>query len=185
MATARAYDAYQDTGMAFSEDDIRSYDPQAWAQERVVNLQKIANLMARKAAITDVKPKWWADFVKYIYQNIGWYCVAMEIPKPEELAPPDPRSVQGKALTIMAQELTEEDALGRWRSKADSALKYVVTIGRACAGNSPVSGWKKKESKLNNKLANCVMREVSLAMRMEQELESKGGGKSKQDEETD
>lgn len=174
MATARAYDAYQDTGLAFSEDEIREYDSQVWAQERVERLGKIQLVLMRKAELTDSKPKWWDGFAKRVAQIVGWYCVAMEVPKPPTPTLPDPHSAEGKRLTIQAQELDEDDALGKWRSSADKSLRFVVTIGRACGGNRPVSGWKKKEVRLSNRLANCVMREVQLADKMEEELASKG-----------
>lgn len=168
MATARLYDQWEDAGMAFTEEDLESYSPQRWAEQRIEKMMGRYVVVCRRAELAEDKPQWWKDFASGIKKVVGWYCVAMELPK-MEMDSASASLTAGKRLTAQARDLTPEVALGVWQTDAEAAMRHVVTLGRRCAGR----GWKKGERSLSNKLANCVMREHTLAAKLERQLASK------------
>lgn len=175
MATATAYDSWDDPGLAFSEDDVAQWDMQAWAEERVARLCAHFHVALRRSELPGIeKPVWWRKAADKVLDLMTWYCVSMEVSGLDREAArvlPDPSSVAGKALTKQALELTPEDWLGVWASGAEGAMRHVVTIGRRKGGK----GCTKLEKKRSNKLANCVFKEISQCQRLETMLESRTG----------
>lgn len=171
MATAKAYDPYEDAGLAFSDTDVAEYSPKAWADERVGELMERHALMQRRYDIPRLEsPEWWAQGAALLRSKIGWYCIRMELvaPAEEDWELPSPMSKAGKALTVAAQSVTPEDFLGSWRAEVESALRYVVTIGRRASGR-----WDKAMKKKSNQLANCVHTEILACDKLEVALQSR------------
>lgn len=173
MASAAAYDSWDDPGLAFSEDEVAGWDMQKWAEERIALLHVHFLTALRKSELPGVeKPDWWRKAADKVLDLMTWYCVALEIPGFDREAIrklPDPSSSAGKELTKKALDCDPKDWLGMWADGAESAMRYVVTIGRRKAGK----GCTKVEKKRSNKLANCVFKEINGNQRLETMLESR------------
>lgn len=167
VATANAYDEWNDVGMAFSNTTVAEYNPQAWALERVKEVQEKVMIVRRRTELDLPRPVWWKDAHRRLSYVFTWYPRAMEFPREELPELPDRKTREGKHYTALATALTEEDWLAEWTVDAEDALRYVVTIGRRCIGRS---GWTKKDSKASNKLANCVKNEVDACVWLDKRL---------------
>jgi len=177
MATAAAYDEWEDVGVSFSEEDLRNYRPGDWASERVARLLKVGVVLLRREDLPDMpKPGWTKKARQAVLQRmITWYCQALDVPCPE-ISPDelrvDPKSSEGKAITKAALELKPADIIGLLRGEAEAGMRHVVTIGRRCASQKSVSGWKKADGSYSNKLANAIQVEIRQWNKLETELES-------------
>lgn len=173
MATAVAYDEWDDPGMAFTDEDLVSYDPQKWADQHVLVLTGTIKSVLRHAELPKIeKPDWWSKAADKMIDTITWFCVALEIPGIDREAIrtlPDAKSAEGKALTRTALDLNPEDWLGAMLSTSEANLRHIVTIGRRCAGK----GWDKRNRSLNNKLANSLIRERNALLKLEDLLTSR------------
>ena len=162
--------------MAFTEEDLASWDMKAFANERVEHLHVLYLLAARRTQLPDMpKPTWWTDLSGKIVSVAKWYCHALDLPGLDLdawMATPDPKTEEGKALTKHAVNAEAEDFVGQWLEDAESALRLAVTTGRRCSAKG---GWKKADKSLSNKLANCIMKERNLAEKMSNELVSMSG----------
>lgn len=172
MATAGAYDEWEDVGMAFTEEDIASYDPQKWADQHALDLVQRIKVFLRHAELPKVeKPDWWSKAADRYIDVITWLCVATEIPGIDREAIrtlPDAKSAEGKVLTKEALDLVPEEWLGYCSEANEADLRYVVTIGRRCG-----KGWGKRNRSLNNKLANALVRERAALLKLEDLLNSR------------
>lgn len=169
MANAKAYDSYEDVGMAFSDDDCAAYDPEVWATERVTYLREGELLLRRRTELDLSNPKWWQAQHVRLKNLIRWYCVALVLPLEEDEDLPAPTSAAGKRITAKAVSLEEAGFVGEWQANAEAALRYVVTIGRRSSKD-----WPKSMRSQSNKLANCVVREVNICQLAESELDARG-----------
>lgn len=173
MASASAYDHWDDPGLAFTEEDLASHDPQKVAEVRVAALLHRFQVAKRRAELPDLeKPQWWAEVSKRLLDVVTWYCVALEIPginreAAQELPPAS--SQEGKALTKEALNATPSDWLAEWAEEAESSARYAVTLGRRCIGK----GWPKRNRSLSNKMANCFTKELNLIQKFESMLVSR------------
>lgn len=138
----------------------------------------VVRVLKRREGIPDMtKPEWWKQVQAGVERVISWYCVAMQLPHPEELLALPPLSSQDyKELTKEAQLIPEQDWLKGYQAQVEANMRHVVTLGRRCIGNSKVSGWKKEDGSYSNKLANCLMKEVTLGQRLEESLMARKGG---------
>ena len=188
MATATSYDEWDDAGLAFTEALCQEYRPQKWAEEHVAQLAASIRILKRKVDLPDIeKPEWWKKALSVMERNASWYCVAMEIPalEAEDAAAPGPQTKAGKAITMAAQALEPRDFLTDLQASAEANMRYVVSIGRRCMGNRTVSGWVKMDGKFSNKLANCVMKEITSCAHLEKQLDSRKKSKAEKDGEDD
>lgn len=174
MATAIAYDQWDDPGLAFTEEDLASWDLKAFGNERVEYLLRWHRLFLRRAEIPDMpKPEWWKEFVKPLLNAATWYCHALGLEGVMTDAAstlPPAASEEGKALTKDALNADPSDVAHEIMGDVEVALHHAVTIGRRCVGKG---AWKKEQKSLSNKLANCLMKERSLAEKMEAALASR------------
>jgi hypothetical protein len=169
VATAKAYDQWEDPGLAFSDVECAEYDPQAWADQHVEGLASEYRVLLRKEHINGMdNPAWLKEARTRLASLIRWFCVAMEIDAlPDEAyALPKANTSLGRRLTITAQELDEAAwaAGGQARVRAD--LARMVTLGRRVK-------LSKAERSYGNKLANCLTRELAFYEKMEQGLRSR------------
>lgn len=169
MASAPAFDEYEDVGMAFTEAALEEWDPKAWAESRVVYLMKqshIVELMAQSYSV--VGPEATMRKASSMIVDIAtWMCRAMELSGVNR--EPNWNDGQLKAMKSEALRLEPSAWLEAWRSEADVAMRVVVTSGRRAAG---VCKWTKGQRSLSNKLANCVGKELWVAEKVEVSLNS-------------
>lgn len=179
MATAEAYDQYDDPGMAFTDEQCAAYDPKAVAAVRVNALQNYAPLALRRSQLGE-KAKWWEKVHAKILDVMSWYCVVAEIPGIDrELMhklPTDDKEL--RKLTVDARNLgTEEEFVVRWHGEAVAEMMQHVTLGRRCSLSKKMSGWGKKERSLSNRVANAITKEISTIERLTEMLASRTVGK--------
>ena len=174
MATAVAYDAWEDPGLAFSEEEVAAFNPQELGAARRDHLLSLWAVAVRRADLVGAeKPQWWKDAAKKLLDTASWYCVAMEVPAfdrellKDEL--PAPSTAEGKRLAKQALDASPDDFLGAWLDNAEACMRHAVTLGRRHAGKH-----KNKNSKrLANKLANCLTREMAANTRLRTLLDSR------------
>lgn len=176
MATALVYDAYEDVGLAFSEEEVEAYSPQALAEARRDHLLDQWAVTFKRSQLAGVeKPVWWKDAAKKTLDCAGWICVAVEVPAfdRDSLVEglPAPETADGKKLARRALDLTPEDWLGAWEANAEACMRYTVTLGR----RSVTKHKNKNTKRLSNKLANAIMREIQAVQRLESLLISRVG----------
>lgn len=175
MATAAAYDGWDDAGMVFSTDELEEYDPRAWASERVARLCAMRQVVQRYVELPDIpKPMWWKEVSKGMRQKITWYVTALLLvpPTEEEIGDvlPGRTSAAGKKLSLAAVGLEPCDWLGAWENDASASKRYVVTIGRRAGASCK---WDKQTKKQSNVLANCVSQELHLLQKLDEVLTSR------------
>jgi hypothetical protein len=159
MASAGAYDEWDDAGMAFTDEECSGYRPKVFAEKRVSAIGEAILVLMRREAIEGLPmPEWWHEVRQGLERIASWYCVSQEIPA-LALALPPSSSQEFKKLAAAAQKLDAESFVGQYLADAEANMRYVVTLGRRCMGNAKMSGWKKTDGKASNKLANCVMKE--------------------------
>lgn len=176
MATATAYNDFEDPGLAFGEEELKSWNIKEFSEERVAMLINARRILIRSLEIPQISmPALRRHAAKNLRDISSWYCVAIEIPgiKQDVEALLDPHSPEGKALTKAARDLDLADWLGDWHAPAETAMRKVVTLGRRCASVPQVSGWKKADGKLSNKLANCLMKELNAIDKLSLKLEAR------------
>lgn len=166
MATAKAYDEYEDAGMAFDSGELEDWDLKAWAEHRVGVLAARRMTFLSAADIRNGAKPWFMQRAsKNLLDLCSWYCRAMGLvgPSREDLDTlPPSSSAAGKAIRKQALNLSPDEFVGEWEGEVLEELCHVVTIGRRCSTASAV-GWKKHERSLSNKAANCLVRELNAA----------------------
>lgn len=176
MATATSYDEWEDVGLAFTAEEVASYDPQKWAEDRVTYLVEKARVIQRRSTIPGLgKQVWCEEAAKRLLDVAAWYCRALEIPgivREEALDLPSAKTADGRKLTSLAQAAEPENWLGALAAEGEVAMRYVVTVGRRASSRPD---WKRAQGKQSNKLANCVMKEINVAAHLEAQLISHSG----------
>lgn len=179
MAQAEAYDGWDDPGLAYSEEQIAGHRPSAYAERRVAELVADARTILALLALPDTpKADWWKAVEVKLVDCATWYCRVAEIPGIDraELAALPPRaSAAGKELTLAAQRLDAQSFMDAWATGAQVGMTGFVTLGRRCAGATQISGWKKREKSLSNKIANAINREISASEKLSIQLASLSG----------
>ena len=173
MASATAYDQYEDAGLAFSDEDLKAWDIKEWGEERLVYLVAKRSLPLRSSQLRDApKPVFTAKLVKAMADCITWDCLSLglrNVTAGEMDDLPSPPEQAGQELNVAA--LAWRSGIGswidQWESEALIELQHLVTIGRRCG-----SIWKKHERSLSNKAANCLMREINVCTKYRTVLES-------------
>lgn len=173
MATAFAYDAWEDPGLAFTEREVEDYDPQKLAEARRDHLLSMWAVVHRHSELKIEAVQWWKDAARKVLDVASWYCVACEVPAFDraELASslPSPSSSAGKKLTAQALDLTPEAWLGDWSASSEACMRYAVTLGRRAIGKKRGKNLKR----LSNKLANSIMKEMRTAQHLEELLSAR------------
>lgn len=171
MATAEAYDQWDDPGLAFSEEQIKACNPKASAAERVNALIEIVPVVLRRSEL-GTKAKWWEKVADKMVDVITWYCVVAELPGIDREG--IRIHANDKAITLRAHKLgTEEEFMRIWHSTVSGVLVTHVTLGRRCASARALSGWTKKERSLSNRVANAIFKELTVIHRMDEALASR------------
>lgn len=180
MATAEAYDQWDDPGMAFTDEQCAEYDPKAVAAVRVNELLGYIPLALRRSQLGE-KAKWWESVAAKMTDCVTWYCVVAELPGIDRAAlHAQAELVDKKAmtqLTVVARQLGEpEEFLERWQAAVRTEMVQHVTLGRRCAGSRKISGWTKAQRSLSNKIANAVIRELHVIQRSADALTARTKG---------
>lgn len=179
MAQSSRYDEFEDVGMAFTDEEIAAYDMQAVALERVGVLTELVLRPAkRKLQLKPQYPTFVGQMIKITTGVVTWYGTALELPRTREdleaaFARMDPETDEGKAITIQAQQMNYEDLLLSWEAQVIGVMRKHVTIGRRCSTATKVSGWKKADKSMSNKLANCIVREMDAVEKLTKSLEAR------------
>jgi hypothetical protein len=184
MATAEAYDQWDDPGLAFTDEQCAEYDPKAVAAVRVNELLGLVPLAIRRSQLGE-KAKWWETVAAKMTDVITWYCVVGGLPGIDRAAlHAQAEMVDKKALTqltVIARQLGEpEEFLAVWQASVRSEMVQHVTLGRRCAGSRKLSGWTKAERSLSNKIANAIVKEMSVAQKMADALAARTKGNSEE-----
>lgn len=177
MAVAKVYDEFEDVGLSFTEEEVRDWDPQAWAQDRVDRIVQLT-LVARSRADQPIdKEEFWKWMASGLANVATWYCRALELPgldREEDLSlgslsPSERKKIRAEALRIGDGEGWILEGL----SSGQAALGYVVTIGRRSFMSPVGRGSRGRVSKSRgNKLANAVMKEVTFFTKAEAKFNS-------------
>jgi hypothetical protein len=173
MASAKAYDEWEDAGMAFSTDELEDHSPTVWASERVAKLCVMRQVVMRHIELPDIaKPHWWHGAGKNLRDVIMWYCKALQLegPTAKELGDeglPSRNSAAGKELSRVASLLDISEWLSAWAADAEASKRYVVTIGRRASASCK---WDKATMKASNRLANSVDKEIRATEHLDKEL---------------
>ena len=177
MATASVYDEYNDEDVAFTNDELEAYSPKIWASGRIDELVHLHQVIERALMVGISKPDFWDKVNRKLLDFATWYAMAVTVPSIDRssvtVAGMDWNSAEGKALTVEAQALSAGDPqewLEAFSSDAGRNMQYVVTIGRRCALKKSVTKWGKAERSLSNKLANAVLKEVTLVDKLQELL---------------
>lgn len=184
MATAEAYDQWDDPGLAFSEEQISGYEPTAVAAVRVNELLELIPVVARRAQLGE-KAKWWESVGAKMLDVCSWYCVVAELPGIDREGALEV-TADGSALrklTVAARDLgTPEDFLAEWQGKADAEMRQHVSLGRRCASSRKLSGWSKRERSISNRVANALFKEQAAIARLSTSLRSRTKASAKEEE---
>lgn len=174
MATAIAYNQWEDPGLSFTEEEVEAFNPQELGKLRLDYVLSLWAVAHRRADLpgTD-KPVWWRSAEKMVFSVGRWYCMALELPGLDKealtLALPSSQTAEGKKLAKAVVNAEPEEWLGEWIANAEACMRYAVTLGRRHA-----SQHKNKNSKrLANKLANCITREMDACTRLTVLFESR------------
>lgn len=161
MATATAYDQWEDAGMAFSDEELAAWSTEEWVTQHVEELVDLCRLLKRRQELPGFpKPAWVGKAFQTMRNVATWYCVAAgvaAIDEEEAWTLPSPQSKEGKALTKLALDLDVAAWIGLRREVVEADLRRLVTIGRRCAGSGR---WNKAQKKQSNKVVNALVREA-------------------------
>jgi hypothetical protein len=181
VATASVYDEWDDPGLAYTEEQVSAYTPQAVASVRVNWLLEHVPIVLRRAQLGE-KPEWWHKVGEKMVDVVTWYCVVAEIPgiDREMIFDLGLSDDEMKKLAVAARKLGEpEEFLAVWRSLVRSEMIQHVTLGRRCAGSRKISQWGKRERSISNKVANALFKEAEVINRLETMLVSRTKSKEK------
>jgi len=183
MATAEAYDDWDDPGLAFTDEQLGEYDAKAVAAVRINYLLETIPLAVRRSQLGE-KVKWWEGVAARQLDCVTWYCVVAGLPgvdRAEVYASAEPEGKALTALTVRARDLGEPDAyLAAWTASVRSEMVQHVTLGRRCTNSRKLSGWTKADRSMSNKIANALMKEINVVGKMHEALtaRTKGGEES-------
>lgn len=173
MATAYAYDSWEDPGLAFTDEEVANYDPWKLADARRDYLLSMWAVVHRRSELKIEAAEWWRKAAAKILDVTSWYCVSCEIPAFDRAALaeglPPASSSQGKALTKQALDQTPEGFLGEWQASSEACMRYAVTLGRRAVGSRRGRNLKR----ISNKLANSINKEMSTANYLQKLLEAR------------
>lgn len=173
MARSGAYDEWEDVGLAFTEEQAQSFDPQALAETHLRYLCDNLRILERRAQLPDVsKPVWFQQAAKRLKSRITWLAVAASLPSVDVAAVcelPDPKSAEGKELTKRAQMMEPEPWLGQMQADCNAHLTQLVTLGRRAA---TVQKWGKAQHSRSNKIANALHGDLNTSKILEELLQS-------------
>lgn len=171
MGIAQSYEQHIDPGLAFGEEEIKAFDPKGWAALRVEELSRRLATVQKLLTMADVpKHAWWKDVAKRLEAIIGWYCIVATVETPLPLALPQPKSKGGKDLATKALNLQPDTWIDAFHTDALVQLQHVASLGQACLQARELTGWKKAEGKLVNRLLNCLTNEERSAVKFQEEL---------------
>lgn len=182
MATAEVYDEWDDPGLAFTEEQVAAYTPQAVASVRVNWLLEHIPIVLRRSQLGE-KTEWWRKTADKMVDVATWYCVVAEIPglDREMIFDLGLDDAEMKRLAVAARKLGEpEEFLATWRSLVRSEMVQHVTLGRRCAGSKKISSWGKREKSISNKVANALFKEATVIGRLETMLVSRTKSKTEE-----
>lgn len=187
MATAEAYDDWDDPGLAFTDEQCKEYDPKAVAAVRVNELLGLVPLAIRRSQLGE-KSKWWTDIAARMTDCVTWYCVVAGLPGIDRAAlHAQAEMVDKKALTqltVAARDIGEpEEFLAVWQARVRSEMVQHVTLGRRCAGSRKLSGWTKADRSMSNKIANALMKEINVVSKMAEALTARTKGEAQEEAE--
>lgn len=183
MGTAVVYDQYEDVGLGFSDEQVAAFVPAAWAEGRVKELLHTILVIERYLSLpSPAKEQWWRKVQAKLIDKVTWYCQVAVIPgidRETVRTLPAATSAEGKALTKAAHGLSESSDSGGAEAWCQSWLSYLavemtcfVTLSRRCASAVRISGWKKQDRHLANRVANAIQGEIDLAENMAEVLTS-------------
>lgn len=159
MARSPKYDQWEDAGMAFSDTELDAFDLRAWSENHLEEMAERIRVLHRRSTIPDVsKPEWTKKACKVAQDKLTWFVIASGLPSVNleaVLTLPDPKTVEGKALTSAAQSLEPLEWVGAVRAELVSDLRIFVTT---CRRLSSVSKAEKSQA---NKIANALERELA------------------------
>lgn len=157
MASASAYDEFEDAGMAFTADQVGAYQVATAIEERIAVLCRELHVVTRRMALPGTeKPVWHQHAQRALVTSITWLLRVGSLPGKSEdelTALPAPTTAAGKALTKEAQTMEPVDWCAAMLSDAENELVQAVTLGRRAQS---AQSWPKAQRSLSNKYANAL-----------------------------
>jgi hypothetical protein len=154
MATARALDCYEDPGMAFTEQEVMNYSTVREAEDRLVWLIELQNVMAAYEKISAVGHAgarvWSQRAAKDLKRHAGYLCVAAGIPAPDD----SDFDTEDKEFNLRAQQVEDpREWVEALIAETEGVLRRLVTLGRRA---KVMQSWNKTERSVSNKFLNAV-----------------------------
>lgn len=167
MARAKAYDAWEDPGMVFSEDDVKNYSPLDTAERRMDELIELHNVLNALSLLGYGPSEWAGSYSKRVKLAVTGLCVSVK------MAQPDPSDFDERGLP---EYMAVAQKMRNWYKWADGLandcdlyMAKIVTLGRRAAG---AQGWKKQEHSVANKFANRINEQRYVFQQYAMELRS-------------
>lgn len=150
MAHAKDYDQYEDSGLAFSEDQVKNYNPEGEGYRRLDYLVELHNVLHAMNRLNYGPIVWAGKYSSRIKYRATGLCAALLIEQPHS----SDFFAKDNEFMLKAQKVNN------WTEWADSLvnecdvyLTYVVTLGRRA---SAAQGWSREQKSMSNKLVNQV-----------------------------
>ena len=164
-SAAAQYQQYVDRELEISADEMRAWakdGPREWAQRRIAELCATHRVVyKRNKQLTGITmATWWEAVEGGLRQLLHWYPQKLElnVVTDEEMgigALPDLKSKEGKALTLAARALDEQewDWIHNWIYTATESMTWLATMQER---QGTEYGWTRQMNSYGNKLMNKV-----------------------------
>lgn len=173
MGRASTYGEWEDVGLAFTDEEVASWTPEAWVDQRIDHLGRLVLVLDRRAGLPDVsKPQWSAKAREVLKQKANWYarCRGEGIDW-SFLSEFDARSKGGKEITAEAVALEPSVWVDEEEADAIVDLRCFVTMCRRAK-------LVRAQVKLGNRLANALQNEANAYAHLRKELAASPKGKA-------
>lgn len=168
MATAQAYDEFEDPGLSFSDEELTQWSIQGWVIEHISDLLFKLAVLNRYSTIPNMQKQTTAmEAAKMVFSSATFYCLKALLPGLERASAfelPDPKSEEGRRLTAVAVNVDLPKFIDEWVGSAEAARRYFVTIGRRA---NVAQGWGKGQRSISNQVANAITQEINKAQKIQ------------------
>lgn len=184
MGVSDRYDAFEDLGLVFTEEEVNGYRLEEVANLRVAKLLDRAMVAGAILTMSDPPaPTFWKKVREVCLDAAGWMAYASQVPGVD-------RAEEGRKVretienedSLRSAEMKEkregdpagyrslmsrahraaDDPVGwsqSWGADVQMAMRRHVTLSRRAWGNRTTSGWKRSDVKMSNRITNAFVRE--------------------------
>jgi hypothetical protein len=172
MATSARFDAWDDVGMQFTDEQLSACDPSLTAAARANLLIDLIPAVQRRSALGTL-PVWWTEVGRRMTVCATYYLWRIDHPRLDVgMLNAVAESAHGsdlRELTLRAHRLgsNEQEFVDAWKAELFGTLRQHVTLGRRCVASRAVSGWKKSNTSMSNKVAYALVKEIDALEQIE------------------